>query len=241
MRTFLKLTSACLILGFSLYGTASAQSAGAQTFGAESFPYASEAQSLQRENEHKKAIKQLKKGLKLDDLSPYETSTLYQMMSASYYAQGKNDKTIEAIENAIQAGGLSQKDKADLQANRAQINIVEKNYALGAQQLETYFQQGGLKNAKLVRLLIQGHMRAENRPAAVPWAEVMLQRGFIQTRQDHELAIYLFDSPEKRASQMRVANKMYAQWPTDAAVLTQIKRLNVKAKRDGIPTIPITG
>ena len=84
-------------------------------------------------------------------------------------------------------------------------------------------------------------MRAENRPAAVPWAEVMLQRGFIQTRQDHELAIYLFDSPEKRASQMRVANKMYAQWPTDAAVLTQIKRLNVKAKRDGIPTIPITG
>ena len=51
MQRFLKLTSACLILGIVLQGTALAQSAGAQTFGAESYPYATEAQNLQRAND----------------------------------------------------------------------------------------------------------------------------------------------------------------------------------------------
>ena len=70
MRTFLKLTSACLILGIVLQGTALAQSAGAQTFGAESYPYATEAQNLQRANDHKKAIKELKNCLLYTSPSP---------------------------------------------------------------------------------------------------------------------------------------------------------------------------
>ena len=62
MRTFLKLTSACLILGVALQGTAFAQSSGARTFGAESVEYAQEAQAAQAANDHKRAIKRLKKG-----------------------------------------------------------------------------------------------------------------------------------------------------------------------------------
>ena len=240
MRTFLKLTSACLILGLASHGTALAQSAD-RTFSAASVEYAQEAQALQGANDHKKAIKRLKKGLKVDGLSPFETSTMYQMMGASYYARGENKKTIEAFQNAINAGGLSRKDRTGLQANVAQLNVVEKNYALGAEQLETYFREGGQQKSTLVKLIVRAHMRSENRAAAVPWAEVMLQRGFIKTRREHEVAIYLFDSPEKRASQMRVAQRLYAKWPTDPAVLTQVERLNAKAKRDGVPTIPIAG
>ena len=241
MQRFLKLTSACLILGFALQGTALAQSAGAQTFGAESYPYATEAQNLQRANDHKKAIKELKKGLKLDGLSAYEISTLYKMMGASYYARGKNDDTIEAFENAINAGGLSHKDKTDLQANVAQLHIAEKNFALGAEQLETYFIEGGVQKPTLIKTLVKAHLQAGNREAAVPWADAMLRQGLVQTRKDHELAIYLFDSPEKRSNQMQVANRLYAQYPTDPDVLARIKRLNVKAQRDGVPTIPIAG
>ena len=81
MLTFLKITSASLILGLALHGTALAQ-----TFGPESIEYATEAQTLQKQNDHKKAIKRLKKGLKLDGLSAFETSTMYQMMGNSYYA-----------------------------------------------------------------------------------------------------------------------------------------------------------
>ena len=241
MQRFLKLTSACLILGFALQGTALAQSAGAQTFGAESYPYATEAQNLQRANDHKKAIKELKKGLKLDGLSAYEISTMYQMMGASYYARGKNDDTIEAFENAIRAGGLSHKDKTDLQANIAQLHIAEENYALGAQQLEAYFREGGPQKPSLVKMTVQAHLQAKNREAAVPWAEVMMQQGLIQTRKDHELAIYLFDSPEKRFNQMQIANGLYRQYPTDPDVIARIRRLNVKAQRDGVPVIAIAG
>ena len=241
MRTFLKITSMSLILGLAVQGTALAQSSGDRTFGSESIVFAKEAQALQGSGEHKKAIKRLKKGLKIDGLSTYETSTLYQMMGASYFARDRKAETIEAFENAIQAGGLSRKDKIDLGANIAQLNISEENYAVGAQQLEAYFRDGGARQAGLVRMLIRAHMRSENRAAAVPWAEVMLQQGFITSRRDHELAIYLFDSSETRASQMQVAQKLYSKWPTDANVLARIARLNVKAKLDGLPQIVIAG
>ena len=236
MLTFLKITSASLILGLALHGTALAQ-----TFGPESIEYATEAQTLQKQNDHKKAIKRLKKGLKLDGLSAFETSTMYQMMGNSYYAQKKYDDAIEAFGSAIQAGGLSPADKNGLQENIAQLNIAEKNYALGAQQLETYFQEGGLQKPKLVKQIVQAHFRAKNREAAVPWAEVMLRQGLIETRREHDVAVYLFDSPEKRASQMQVARQLLAKWGGDPAVLAQIERLNVKAKIDGVATLPVPG
>jgi len=236
MRRFLKLTAASLIAGLALHGTAFAQ-----TFSAASIEYAKEAQALQGQNAHNKAIKQLKKGLKLDGLSAYETSTMYQIMGASYYAQGKNDKAIEAFENAINAGGLSQKDKGDLKANVAQFNIAEKNFALGAQQLEAYFREGGAQRPKLVKMIVQAYMRSQNRAAAVPWAEVMLRQGLIETKSEHDVAIYLFDSPEKRASQIRVANNMVAKWPNDPSLAEKIARLNVKAKIDGVAGVRVPG
>ena len=75
----------------------------------------------------------------------------------------------------------------------------------------------------------------------MPWAEVMLRQGLIETRREHDVAVYLFDSPEKRASQMQVARQLLAKWGGDPAVLAQIERLNVKAKIDGVPTLPVPG
>ena len=112
---------------------------------------------------------------------------------------------------------------------------------MGAQQLETYFQEGGLQKPKLVKQIVQAHFRAKNREAAVPSAEVMLRQGLIETRREHDVAVYLFDSPEKRASQMQVVRQLLAKWGGDPAVLAQIERLNVKAKIDGVPTLPVPG
>lgn len=236
MRQFLKLSAASLILGLAFHGTALAQ-----TFSAPVFEYASEAQSLQAANDHKKAIKRLKKGLKLDGLTAFETSTMYQMLGASYYARGEKKKTIEAFDNAIAAGGLSRKDKMDLQTNVAQLNIKEENYELGAQQLEAYFREGGVQKAAYVKLLVQAYVRSKNKAAAVPWAEAMNRQGMIKTKRDHELVIFLFDSPEKRASQMQVARKLLQGWPNDPDVLARIARLNVKAKIDGVPQVMVPG
>jgi len=232
MQRLLKITATGLILGLAFQTQALAQ-----TFGPESHEYATEAQTLQKQNDHKKAVKRLKKGLKLDGLSAFETSTMYQMMGNSYYAQKKYDEALEAFENAISGGGLSETDKRNLRVNVAQLNIAEKKYALGAQQLETYFREGGLQKPKLVKMVMQAHLRAENRAAAVPWAEAMLRQGLIETRRDHDVAIYLFDSPEKRSSQMQVARQLLAKWPTDPEVKAKIARLNVKAKIDGVAQV----
>ena len=241
MRIFFKLTSACLILGLTLHGQALAQSATDRTFGPDSIEYATEAQTLQGQNDHKKAVKRLKKGLKVKGLSAYETSTMAQMLGSSYFALKKYQDAIEAFENSIAAGGLSRTDRRGLQENIAQLNIADKNYALGAQQLERYFQEGGPQKPKLVKMIVQAHLQSKNRAAAVPWAEVMLRQGLISTRREHEVAVYLFDSPEKRSSQMQVARNMLAKWSTDPAVLARIERLNVKAKIDGVPTIAVPG
>jgi len=246
MRTFskltsLKLASVSMIASLALCGTAMAQTATDRVFSAESVGFATEAQALQGQNEHKSAVKRLKKGLKLKGLTAYETSTMNQMLGASYYAQGKNDKAIEAFDRAILAGGLTLADKRNLQANVAQLNIVEENYQLGAQQLESYFSEGGQQSSKRVKLIVQAYMRSKNRAAAVPWAEVMLRQGYLDTRREHDVAVYLFDSPEKRSSQMQVARSLVAKWPNDPDVVAQVTRLNAKAKIDGVPTVYVAG
>ena len=73
-----------MILGFALHGTALAQ-----TFSAASHGYAAGSAELAGANDHKKAIKRLKKGLKLEGFSAFEASTMYQMMGNSYYATQK--------------------------------------------------------------------------------------------------------------------------------------------------------
>lgn len=106
---------------------------------------------------------------------------------------------------------------------------------------EPYFKAGGVQKPKLVKMIVQAYMRSQNRAAAVPWAEVMLRQGLIETKSEHDVAIYLFDSPEKRASQIRVANNMVAKWPNDPSLAEKIARLNVKAKIDGVAGVRVPG
>ena len=229
MRHFLKPISMSLILSLAYFAQATAQDSGNRYFGKESITFATEAKAYQAANDHKDAIKKLKKGLKLKGLSAYEISAMEQMLGASYYASGKPDKAIESFEDAIAAGGLRADEVKGVQLNIAQINIAAKNYALGAQQLETYFRTGGPQKASLVKLAMTAHMRAGNRQAAVPWADAMVRNGYAKTRLEHDTLLYLFDSPEKRADQIRVAERMLGMWPGDAGLQTKVAGLKRKA------------
>ncbi len=221
--------SMALILSLAFSAQAVAQGASDRFFSAESISYATEAKSLQAANEHKDAIKKLKKALKLKNLKAYETSAMRQMLGASYYATGKPEKAIEAFEEAIGAGGLRDAEIKAIQVNIAQLNIAAKNYAVAAQQLETYFREGGPQKASLVKLAMSSHMRAGNRQAAVPWADVMLRNGFAKTRLEHDTLLYLFDSPEKRSDQIQVAERMATLWPEDTELQAKVAGLKRKA------------
>lgn len=229
MRQFLKPLSLGLVLSLALSAQAMAQDAGDRFFSPESIELATEAKTYQAANEHKDAIKKLKKALKLKNLKAYETSAMRQMLGASYYATGKPDKAIEAFEDAIAAGGLRDAEAKAIRVNIAQLNIAAKNYAVGAQQLETYFREGGPQKASLVKLVMTSHMRAGNRQAAVPWADAMVRNGFAKTRLEHDTLLYLYDSPEKRSDQIRVAERMLRMWPGDAELVTKVAGLKRKA------------
>lgn len=233
MRKFLKPISACLLLSFALSTQAMAQDPGDRFFSADSITYATEAKSDQAANEHKDAIKKLKKALKLKNLKAYETSAMRQMLGASYYATGKPEKAIEAFEGAIAAGGLRTDEVRSIRVNIAQLNIAAKNYGLGAQQLETYFREGGAQKASLVKLVMTSHMRAGNRQAAVPWADAMVRNNYAKTRLEHDTLLYLYDTPEKRADQIRVVTRMIQMWPDDAALQVKSEGLKRKAKSEG--------
>ena len=232
MPKFLKIISASLVLSLAVSSQAMAQEAGDRYFSADSITYATEAKSDQAANEHKSAIKKLKKALKLKNLKAYETSAMQQMLGASYYATGKPEKAIEAFEGAIAAGGLRDAEAKSIRVNIAQLNIAAKNYGVGAQQLETYFREGGVQKASLVKLAMTSHMRAGNRQAAVPWADAVLRNGFAKTRLEHDTLLYLFDSPEKRADQIRVVNRMTQMWPEDAELQVKSEGLKRKAKSE---------
>ena len=231
MPKFLKIMSASLILSLAVSSQAMAQT-GDRYFSADSITYATEAKADQAANAHKDAIKKLKKALKLKTLKAYETSAMQQMLGASYYATGKPEKAIEAFEGAISAGGLRADEVRSIRVNIAQLNIAAKNYGVGAEQLETYFREGGPQKASLVKLVMTSHMRAGNRQAAVPWADVMVRNNYAKTRLEHDTLLYLYDTPEKRADQIRVVTRMIQMWPEDAALQVKSEGLKRKAKSE---------
>lgn len=128
-----------------------------------------------------------------------------------------------------------------MKSNIAQLNILRKKFGLGARQLEAYFSEGGEQKENLVRLLLQAHIQAKNDQGAVPWATLMLEKDILKSRKDYDAALYLFDSPIHRTSQIQVANKMLKRWPRDASLQFQIAVLKGKAQREGIDPIVLAG
>jgi len=224
MRKFVKSFSASLILGLAVSSQSLAQDSS-RMFSSESGALAIAAKADQGANEHKDAIKKLKKALKLKNLKPYEISAMEQMLAMSYYATGKEEKAIESYEDAIAAGGLRADEVEKIQINIAQLNIADKNYSLAAQQLENHFRQGGAQSSKLVKLTLLAYMRDKNYDGARPWAEIMLDRGFATTRPEYNNLLFLFNSPEKRAVQIRTANRMLQLWPGDAELASKVDAL----------------
>ncbi len=224
MRKIITSTTAALLLGLAVSSHSLAQDAS-RMFSAESGALAVAAKSDQAANAHKDAIKKLKKALKLKNLKPYEVSAMEQMLAVSYYATGKEEKAIESYEDAIAAGGLRADEVQKIQIAMAQLNIAAKNYDLAAQQLETFFAQGGVQNSKNLKLVLLAYMRDKNYEGAAPWAEKMLDRGFATTRPEYNNFLFLFNSPEKRAVQIRTADRMLQLWPNDAELRTKVDAL----------------
>ncbi|WP_051279594.1 energy transducer TonB [Hellea balneolensis] len=239
-----KLIKAYFIIAFTSFvfvGNALAQTENSRIFGSKSGPIVAEAQRYQLGRQHKKAIEKLNKAVKIEGLTPYEVSTIQRMIGASYYSLRNNKKAIRAFDTAIEAGGLLDHEVKTFQANIAQLNIVERKYALGAEQLESYFLEGGPQKPNLIKLIIQAYFKTENYEAAIPWGEKMLKDDIVQTRKEYDTLLFLFDSPEKRSEQMMVANKMVKLWPEDTSLSLQVGLLRGKANKEGVDPVLVTG
>jgi len=224
MRKFMTSISASFILGLAVSSHSLAQDSS-RMFSAESGALAIAAKADQGANAHKDAIKKLKKALKIKNLKPYEVSAMEQMLAISYYATGKEEKAIESYEDAIASGGLRADEVRNIQVAMAQLHITAKNYDVAAQQLENFFAQGGEQTSKHLKLVLLAYMRDKNYQGAVPWAEKMLDRGFVTTRPEFNNFLFLFNSPEKRAQQIRTAERMLQLWPGDAELASKVEAL----------------
>lgn len=241
MYKIIKILSVILFVSLIISGTSVAEKSNDRVFGVESGSIVAKAQIEQIARRHKSAIQKLKKALKVKGLSPYEESTIHRMIGASHYSLGDNKKAISAFGKAIKSGGLLESEVKTFEANIAQLNILEKNYELGAQQLETYFLGGGARKANLIKLITQAYVNAENYDAAIPWAEIMLKNDIVQTRKEYDTLLFLFDSPEKRVDQMLVANKMLDLWKNDNSLLLKVGLLRGKANKEGVDPVVVTG
>lgn len=94
MQKFLKYVSIALMMSLMFFGAGITQDSHKRVFSVESGALAVKAKEHQAKNQHKQAAKTLRKALKLDGLTAYETSAMNQMLGGSYFALEKHKKAI---------------------------------------------------------------------------------------------------------------------------------------------------
>lgn len=215
------LLSAALVTGFATalqvtaIQSAYAQSAEGRQFSSKAGGVVNDALTFINENQHQAAISKLGEALALTNLNPYEKSTIYQMMGASYYEMNNYTQSISSFENAINAGGLLPNESDALRVNIAQLLIANGSYAEGAQMLENWINRGGQVKPAHVEMLTQAWVQSDNYRKALPWAERWFNTASPKERKHFDLLNFLYNNLQMPGKQADIVRQMINRWPED--------------------------
>jgi Tfp pilus assembly protein PilF len=109
--------------------------------------------------------------LKLDKLSPYERSRLEQILLSAAAAQEKYDEARVHLQNAINSGGLNEKEISGLKYQNAQLYMSEGKWKEGAAALEEWFKTEPNPNSAAYYLLAAAYYEIEDYDRALPPAK----------------------------------------------------------------------
>jgi tetratricopeptide (TPR) repeat protein len=109
--------------------------------------------------------------LRLDRLSPYERSTVEQILFNIEYASENYDAARSHLQQAISAGGLNEQQVQNMRFQIAQTFMVEERWAEGAQALEEWFRTATDPNSQAYYLLAVAYYSMGDLRKALPPAE----------------------------------------------------------------------
>jgi len=215
MNRILFLTS---IIFLSLQAPSYAQSSKAPQFSKRVGTEANKALEALNNNEPKHALTILDRTLQQQpNLKPYEKSTIYKMRGQANYDLSQSLKTIQDFENAIDAGGLNEKEEFELRELIAKLWISNGKYQHGAELLELLV--GGVNSHQVdndqISLLVNAWIQAENYEQALPWAKRWYNDAEPKERKHYDLMNFLYNHLGQTEQQIEIIESMRQRWPDD--------------------------
>lgn len=203
-----------------------------QTFSAKIGEIVLKGQSYLENEDYDSALSALTGALSYSEATPYERSTIYQMMGAAHYQRQELKLAIRAFEDAISAGGLDAKAVDAMQVNIAQLLIATGQFRLGAERLERYIQSYGDDEAKRYELMAQTWIQAQEYQRALPWAEKWFSIASPKERRHYDLLNFLYyhlKMPKKQATNVK---RMIGRWPSEKTLWESLASLKLQAGQD---------
>ena len=161
------------------------------------------------------ALVHLDKALHHPDLNPYEKSIIFQMKGQAFYEMKQTKKTIQAFEDAIDAGGLLDSETSQLRLNIGQLLIGDGQYARGAEMIEQWEHDGNQLTPNHIELLVQAWVSSDNYARALPWAEKWFETANPKERKHYNLLNFLYNHLGLNVRQLILLDEMKERWPED--------------------------
>ena len=176
-------------------------------------------------NDYAKAALILQKELNAQDLSPYERSTIAQLLGSARYELKDYSGAITAFEASIAAGGLLPKEKSSLDLNIAQLMIASGKPVKGAHRLENWIASGHIPKPKHFEYLWQAWSQAKQYDRALPWAEKWFNAAQTKERKHYDTLNFLYAQLGKTKQRQVILEDMARNWPEDKDIKQAISRL----------------
>ena len=176
----------------------------------------------------------------LERLSPYERSRVEQIWSGIEYSEGDYAAAREHLQQAIAAGGFSEREISQAKYQIAQIYMAEENWQQGAAALEEWFRTAAEPNSSAYYLLAAAYYQMEDLEAALEpakkavelaaqpqpsWIELLL--ALYLTRENYDAALPLLErliamEPQEKNHWLRLSS-LYQQQEEYAQALAALQ------------------
>ncbi len=178
--------------------------------------------------------------INLDRLSPYERSRVEQIWSGIEYSEGDYAAARDHLQQAINAGGFSEREVSQARYQIAQIYMAEEDWERGAAALQEWFRTAAEPNSSAYYLLAAAYYQMEDLDAALEpakkavelaaepqpsWIELLL--ALYLTREDYDSALPLLErliamEPQEKNHWLRLSS-LYQQQEDYAQALAAMQ------------------
>jgi Tfp pilus assembly protein PilF len=191
-------------------------------------------------NDDYASARQVLSEIDLERLSPYERSRVEQIWSGIEYSEGDYGAAREHLQQAINAGGFSEREVSQAKYQIAQIYMAEENWQEGAAALEEWFRTAAEPNSSAYYLLAAAYYQMEDLDAALEpakkavelaaqpqpsWIELLL--ALYLTRENYDAALPLLEQliamePQEKNHWLRLSS-LYQQQEEYAQALAALQ------------------